>query len=98
PVPAPMIVDVRRQRLELTADVLREQVLHALVGGERDVRTFVEQPAARESVRRSVAAVVTVLVVHHRGRAVFEQPLRGAAARHAGSENRYWSRGGHLVT
>jgi hypothetical protein len=87
PHAAPVVVELDLERLVAAVDPAREQLLHARVLREGNVRPEVEQESVVVAEGRRMSAIVVALVVHDGADAFAAEPVRCAEAGHAGTED-----------
>src|SRR5512138_3897593 len=87
PIATPVVVEVDLHCLVLLIDTVGEEVLDALILGERNVWADVEEKAAIVAERRRMTAMVGVLVIHDGGDALGTEPIGGTESGHSASED-----------
>jgi len=89
PVATPVVVEDERLGLELLVNVVGEEILNTGILGKRNVRSQIEEKSTVVTERCSMAAMVAVLIVHHRGDALSVEPVRGTEPAHPSSQYDY---------
>src|SRR5215467_13783967 len=86
PMAAPIIIRIQLHGFIHLVDAVGKQVLDTSVLGKGDMRTLIEDEAGVLEGGR-VAAVISVLVIHHRRNGLGVKPERRSKSRHSASQN-----------